>query len=130
MTSRVSNRDAVAHMAVRAEFITHNKTLRGTGLRASIEGINWAPGGYLPPEWAARFYADQAAGIDYLVRSYGTPIGWVTAAGEYVIPDVKYSVTTSRHQGYLRQAWMPEAHRAVYVRSGDAVPTLTTEIGA
>jgi hypothetical protein len=37
------------------------------------------------------------------VYSYGTPIAWHTNTG-WFIPDLKYSVTTSKHQGYVRRA--------------------------
>jgi hypothetical protein len=43
-------------------------------------------------------------GAVYLIRSYNTPIAWLDARGEWTIPDVKYSVTTSRHQGKIRTA--------------------------
>lgn len=37
----------------------------------------------------------------YIVRSYSTPIAW--AYGTTVrVPDVRYSVTTSKQQGYAR----------------------------
>ncbi|MFI5840562.1 hypothetical protein ACIA8K_12720 [Catenuloplanes sp. NPDC051500] len=41
----------------------------------------------------------------YVVYSYETPIAWVTASRKRVIPDTKYSMTTSRHQGIVRRAW-------------------------
>jgi hypothetical protein len=37
----------------------------------------------------------------YVVYSYGTPIAWVTD-GEWVVPDERYSATTSNHQGLVR----------------------------
>ncbi len=40
---------------------------------------------------------------DYIVYSYGTPIAWHGKFG-WTIPNVKYSVTTSKHQGYVRRA--------------------------
>lgn len=44
-------------------------------------------------------------GIDYVVFSYGTPIAYRTAQyGKWVVPDAKYSVTTSKHQTTIRQA--------------------------
>lgn len=43
-----------------------------------------------------RFYAD--SGPLYVVYSYATPIGWVTSSGSIVVPDEKYSVTTTNHQ--------------------------------
>jgi hypothetical protein len=41
--------------------------------------------------------------IDYVVHSYATPIGVHSASAGWVIPDDKYSNTTSRHQGILRR---------------------------
>ena len=43
--------------------------------------------------------------LSYIVFSYNTPIAWVEEDGTVVVPDVKYSVTTSRQQGYC-QAWL------------------------
>ena len=44
-------------------------------------------------------------GIDYVVYSYGTPIAYrAEDSGEWVVPDTKYSVTTSKHQGTIRYA--------------------------
>lgn len=36
------------------------------------------------------------------VYSYGTPIAWVMSDGTVVIPDHRYSVTTTHHQGLCR----------------------------
>jgi hypothetical protein len=43
----------------------------------------------------------------YVVLSYGTPIAWAAGPGPLTVPDVKYSVTTSRHQGIARRAHDP-----------------------
>ena len=40
---------------------------------------------------------------DYVVYSYGTPIAWHHAGG-WSVPSVRYSVTTSKHQGIVRRA--------------------------
>lgn len=40
----------------------------------------------------------------YTVLSYATPIGWHVEGEGWTIPDVKYSVTTSAHQGIMREA--------------------------
>lgn len=124
--ARVSNRDAVDHLRVRAEMTSHTGSLRATGLR-TLSGIGGASAGRLPAAWAARFYADREAGIVYLVWSYGTPIGWVTSAGDYVIPDVRHSVTTSRHQSILHRAWSAPEFRQPYSRTGET-PALITEL--
>jgi hypothetical protein len=49
--------------------------------------------------------ADITAGeVSYVVVSYATPIAWYTKRGAWVVPDEKYSHTTSRHQSVVRQA--------------------------
>lgn len=54
--------------------------------------------GHLPE--AFRTLID-AQSVDYVVFSYSTPIAWHTPDG-WVVPPVRYSVTTSRHQGQAR----------------------------
>jgi hypothetical protein len=41
--------------------------------------------------------------IDYVVHSYATPIGVHSQSQGWVIPEDKYSVTTSKHQSQLRR---------------------------
>lgn len=57
--------------------------------------------GRLPQEWAQRLNDTQPT---YVITSYGTPIAWVDAAGRVTIPDVKYSTSTTRHQGIAARA--------------------------
>lgn len=38
----------------------------------------------------------------YMVWSYDTPIGWVDKYGAIVVPNVKYSTTTTHHQGLVQ----------------------------
>lgn len=62
--------------------------------------------GRLPVDWVQRYDADNRnPGIVYTVRSWATPIAWVRATGRVVIPDVSYSVSTTRHQNLCR-AWL------------------------
>jgi hypothetical protein len=49
-------------------------------------------------------YHDSAKQARYYVYSYRTPIAWENPDGTWTVPDVKYSVTTSRHQGKIRTA--------------------------
>ena len=42
---------------------------------------------------------------DYVVYSYRTPIAWFGTDGVAIHNDTRYSVTTSKHQGYTR-AWL------------------------
>lgn len=44
-------------------------------------------------------------GEAYVVKSYNTPIAWITEDGTVTIPDTKYSATTSRQQNLCR-AWL------------------------
>lgn len=44
--------------------------------------------------------------IDYIVRSYATPIAWHHAGGWHVVSQ-SFSVTTSAQQGIVRQAIHP-----------------------
>ena len=41
--------------------------------------------------------------IDYVVHSYATPIGVHSESQGWVIPEDKYSSTTSKHQGQVRR---------------------------
>lgn len=71
-------------------FETHG-SLRGTRHRSTF--------GRLP-----RAYWDAAAAATYLVFSYDTPIAWRNPDGTWTCPHVKYSVTTSKHQGRIAPA--------------------------
>lgn len=50
-------------------------------------------------------YREDAPSIRYVVRSYDTPIAWVTEDGSVTKIGQKFSVTTSRHQSAVR-AWL------------------------
>jgi len=49
-------------------------------------------------------YHDDISRAAYLVYSYGTPIAWMYADGEWTMPGEKYSQTTSQHQSKIRTA--------------------------
>lgn len=68
---------------------------------ASMKGGEDTGMGILPDELRARFEADSPF---YVVYSYRTPIAWVSKDGEWVVPDVKYSATTTNHQNIVRVA--------------------------
>ena len=55
--------------------------------------------GMLPSTHISLLIKDQPS---YIVWSYGTPIAWYTANCQWVIPSLKYSQTTSRHQSLVR----------------------------
>ncbi|SRR6266851_1318210 len=57
--------------------------------------------GRLPADWR-RLYQ---TGADYVVFSYATPIAWHRPADDlWIVPDERYSVTTSRHQSLIGTA--------------------------
>ncbi len=71
----------------------------------ATENANDVGWGYMPQEQIDEFQAARKDGkITYVVMSYNTPIAWVLDDGTKVIPAVKYSVTTSNHQGMCRYA--------------------------
>jgi hypothetical protein len=77
----------------REEFIGSN--FRGT------RTAPWSTG-RMPSPWEEQYKASYDLGsITYTVVSYNTPIAWVLDTGVVVIPDVKYSISTTRHQSYL-----------------------------
>lgn len=55
--------------------------------------------GHLPPA-LRRLMSERADSIVQVIYSYNTPIAWLDA-GLWIVPSVRYSVTTQRHQGYL-----------------------------
>lgn len=62
----------------------------------------------LPADVFAAFDAAASSGPLYVVASYGTPITWAGPGEPLTVPDVRYSVTTSRHQGIARRADYPD----------------------
>lgn len=90
---QMNQRDAIHYIATRQEFkasaLSGHSHTEGTGrLSDSLD--------------RERFFQD-IEGIDYAVYSYGTPIAWHSAEGWYVV-EQKFSVTTSKHQNYVRRA--------------------------
>lgn len=98
-------------------FIAGSMTGKSVSPRAEPEDPNYRYTMYrdlgeLPLEWKVRYIKDRP---DYVVYSYRTPIAWHTLGyvrkdgqswveEHWTLPDVKYSTTTSRHQGIVRTA--------------------------
>lgn len=80
--------------------------LRGdnfTAANMSGEATEYARQGRLPNDWWQVLKPQQGFGLDYVVWSYWTPIAWHNGDTQvWTIPDVSYSVSTSRHQGIVR----------------------------
>lgn len=68
------------------------------GVEGAVSGTGRMPAG------SANMYRANAEVdmVAYTVVSYGTPIAWVTREGMVIIPDAKYSVTTTHHQNLCR----------------------------
>lgn len=56
--------------------------------------------GELPEDYWKRYVASEAT---FTIYSYDTPIAWRGKDGYWVVPDVFYSPTTSRHQSAVRR---------------------------
>lgn len=83
------------------EALANREPFNTYGALRAVEGAYTLPWGTrLPDEWRAR-YESEADDITYTVISYDTPIAWVLSNGQVIAPPVKYSITTSRHQGML-----------------------------
>lgn len=95
---RVSNREATALSRQSIPFTNSTGSLRGRTMSVGMA----MQLGMLPDTWRVEWRAGIAANvIRYGVWSYDTPIAWLLASGEWVKPDVKYSRTTSKHQGLI-----------------------------
>lgn len=94
---RVSNRQARQKIIDMQGFASH------TGNFSGMWGGKGTTG-RLPEPWRSKFLAAISASGTYVVLSYDTPIAWWDATTGWVIPDVKYSPTTSRHQSIVRLA--------------------------
>lgn len=72
----------------------------GGNFHGDVNDFPYPHTGRLSREDARQFLEDRP---DYIVWSYNTPIAWHGIRG-WVIPDEKYSVTTSGHQNRVRHA--------------------------
>lgn len=98
MSSRITQREAGEFIKNRLPFVTH-------GALSAV--VYSGTGGYLPAGWASKLNQSQHAllnGAVYAVMSYNTPIAWYCPVMGWVVPDARYSRTTSRHQGIVRLA--------------------------
>jgi hypothetical protein len=94
-TTRTSNTKAGNLIVDRVAFTGNNLYGVVTSYNTTVHEL-----GRLPQEFRDQLKLDQP---DFIVYSYGTPIAWHCDKG-WFIPDTKYSVTTSKHQNYVRRA--------------------------
>lgn len=92
-TPKVSTRNSAAL----ARLIQSRESFRTHGALSGHSGPLKSTG-QLPTE-----YYDSAKQADYVVYSYSTPIAW-HRTDQWVVPDTRYSVTTSQHQGRVGYA--------------------------
>lgn len=85
------------------EFHNNGKTFRGVRWDADHASL---PGkGKMPEsEYSKLELMHRLRGIDYVVFSYWTPIAYRLSNGVWITPTVKYSNTTSQHQGKINTA--------------------------
>lgn len=97
MATKISTRDwrAISKALANGEPFTTHGSLSGTPVTGAL--TNWDMG-RLPREHYTR-----AMFADYVVWSYSTPIAF-RQDGEWVVPEVRYSVTTTRQQATVRAA--------------------------
>jgi hypothetical protein len=87
---------------VLADILTGTPEAFGGSSALSGHAVNrWSETGILPNDAATHWVAGSPV---YAVYSYHTPIAWLTAGGEWIVPTARYSVTTSQHQGKVRAA--------------------------
>jgi|Laugrefa1bdmlbdn_1035148.scaffolds.fasta_scaffold02141_14 hypothetical protein len=92
----MNQREAIEAIANREDF--YASALMGHSGRSNTYGM-------LNPEEIEKYEAVRDS-IDYVVMSYRTPIAWHSSEGWYVVSQ-KFSVTTSKHQNYVRRSVAP-----------------------
>jgi hypothetical protein len=98
---QLNQRDAIHYIATRQEF-------RASALEGRVYGVG---NGRLDPEEIEKYNRDLNS-VTYWVYSYSTPIAWYTEGNGWYVVEQKFSVTTSKHQNYVRRA-IAEANELV-----------------
>jgi len=95
----ISQREVVQYMRDRRPFVA-------SSLRGVVAEPMWGEStGRMPRDEADKLLTLAREGrVAYVVFSYATPIGYVLTDGTGVVPAVRYSVTTSKQQTYVRWA--------------------------
>lgn len=99
----------MTHTTIRdaADFISRRDPFDAGSLTGRL--VRWTPStGRLPSEWEANLetcvgYWRERGQETYVVSSYGTPIAWAGGEDSLLVPNVRYSVTTSKHQSVCRR---------------------------
>jgi hypothetical protein len=97
MAKKVSTREASGPISRREAFVSHG-ALSARGHSGPADSMIF---GELPQD--QRETIRKLPDINYVVSSYNTPIGVHSHSQGWVIPNTKYSRTTSKHQSQLRR---------------------------
>lgn len=100
--TRVRITDAADSIRRRESFVAGDGSLSGRDALYMIGATTGRLPNALRTELRAAF--DRHRQALYVVWSYGTPIAWAAPGEPLTVPAVRYSVTTSRHQGIARRA--------------------------
>jgi hypothetical protein len=102
--------------ALRSGLLDAIRERRDFDTHGAMRGESGAPvhTGYLPREFRTMLDSHRER-VTFTVYSYGTPIAWHVAGSGWIVPDVRYSVTTSKHQG-----------RTLWALHGESVNAITT----
>ena len=82
------------------EYIVNRQQFKANSMAGVYFNGDYLPTGRLQSDLVALLHGHKP---DFVIYSYGTPIAWHHASG-WEIPAVRYSVTTSKHQGIVRRA--------------------------
>ena len=89
--------------AIQAAVDHRTEFNHGTLSARRIEHMTY---GHMVPELGRSLAVEIAVnGSAFVIFSYRTPIAWWTSEGDgWVVPDARYSVTTTNHQNVVRVA--------------------------
>ena len=122
MKYKVTNREAVGKIARREVFYNAPGSFTGKDIGVHPTGYRF---GWLP-KWADHELSK--VGQAFVVFSYATPIGWFDyQRGTWVVPRVRYSSTTSRHQYLLRQGIRDSPVEYLYYDAANSMTYLKGE---
>lgn len=93
---QMNQRDAIHYIATAQEF-------KASALSGKYEEFCPQSGRLDNDETKRLIEAFESGHGAYVVHSYGTPIAW-HSMGEWYVVAQKFSVTTSKHQNYVRRA--------------------------
>lgn len=95
---QVAQRDIVGIVKNRAVDVEGYGSMWSKSTPEGIRRGGWSSGEL--PSRLAQIMRERDESIVQVIYSYNTPIAWLDA-GQWIVPLVRYSVTTGKHQSYL-----------------------------